>query len=182
MVTRVVGRFVAAGAGTAAGAGVLAHGVVLLATDPGRPGWVWLGGGAALVGVGLAMLDRRDATRAMVANLGGAAGLLVASLTWLVVSIVTLAEGGDRVGPIGAFGIGCATTAAFMAVSTAYSNPEEVIDLLSGWIAAGMLGFAAGLFVVAFYMGLHGRGAAWLALVPGIGFLLAALPMLEDLG
>jgi len=182
METRVIGRFVAAGAGTAAGAGVLAHGVVLLAAHPGRPGWVWLGGGAALVGVGLALLDRRDATRALVANFGGAAGLLVAGITWLAVSIVTLVDGGDRVGPIGAFGIGCAATAAFMAVSTAYSDPKEVIDLLPGWVAAGMLGFAAGLFVVAFYMGLHGHGWAWLALLPGIGFLLAALPMLEDLG
>jgi len=181
MVTRVIGRFVAAGAGTAAGAGVFAHGVVLLATHPGRPGWVWLAGGAALVGVGLALLDRRDTTRALVANFGGAAGLLVAGLTWLVVSIVTLVEDGDRAGPIGAFGIGCAATATFMAISTAYGDPEEVTDLLPGWIAAGMLGFAAGLFVAAFSMGLQGHGAAWLALVPGIGFFLAALPMLEDL-
>jgi len=182
MVTRVIGRFVAAGAGTAAGVGVLAHGVVLLGAHPGRPGWAWLGGGAALVGVGLALLDRRHTTRALVANFGGAAGLLVAGLIWLVVSIVTLVEGGDGAGPIGAFGVGCAATAAFMAVSTAYSDPEEVVDLLPGWVGAGMLGFAAGLFVVAFYMGLQGHGAAWLALVPGIGFFLGALPLLEDLG
>jgi hypothetical protein len=94
MVTRVVGRFVAAGAGTAA----LAYGVVLLAAHPGRPGWAWLAGGAALIGVGLALLDRQATTRALVANLGGAASLLAAGLTWLVVSIVTLAEGGDRAG------------------------------------------------------------------------------------
>jgi hypothetical protein len=117
-----------------------------------------------------------------VANLGGAASLLAAGLTWLVVSIVTLAEGGNRAGPVGAFGIGCAVTAAFMAVATAYTDPEDVIDLLLGRVAAALLGFAAGLFVVAFYLGLQGQAVAWLALLPGVGCLLAALPMLEDLG
>jgi hypothetical protein len=182
MVTRVVGRFAAAGAGTAAGAGVLAYGVALLSAHPGRPAAAWLAGGAALVGAGLALLDRQNLTSALVANLGGAAGLLVGGVTWLVVSIVTLVQGGDRAGPVGAFGIGCAVTAGLMALSTAYSDPEEIIDLLPGWIAAGMLGFAAGLFVVAFYQGLHGQPWAFLALLPGVGCLLAALLMFEDVG
>ena len=155
---------------------------MLLAAHPGRPGAAWLAGGAALVGVGLALLDRQNVTHAVVANLGGAACLLAAGLTWLVVSIVTLVEGGDRAGPVGAFGIGCAVTAAFMAVSTAYSDPKEIIDLLPEWIAAGFLGFGAGLFVVAFYQGLNGQPWAWLALVPGVGCLLAALPIFDDLG
>src|SRR4051812_41307433 len=114
MVTRVVGRFAAAGAGTAAGAGVLAYGVALLSAHPGRPAAAWLAGGAALVGAGLALLDRQNLTSALVANLGGAAGLLVGGVTWLVVSIVTLVQGGDRAGPVGAFGIGCAVTAGLM--------------------------------------------------------------------
>jgi hypothetical protein len=38
-----------------------------------------------------------------------------------------------------------------------------------------------GLVVVGFYEGLHGTPEAWLALVPGLGFSLAPLPLLDDM-
>lgn len=181
MVTNTVGRWAVAGAGIIGGAGVLAHGVMLCAAQPGRTAVAWLAAGAALVGVGLALLAPRNDTAAVVTVFGGAGCLLAAGITWLVVSIVTLVEGGDRAGPTGAFGVFVAVTAALMALFSLYSDPEEPNELLQGWVTAGMLGAGVGLFVVAFYVGLRGDPGAWVALLPGAGFLLIGLMMAGQL-
>jgi len=179
---KVAGLVLTGGAFAAAGLAVLVHGAKIVVAQPGRTAALWLGGGAALLGIGLSALDRKDdELREKVGAIGGAAGLLAGGVTALVVGIVTLVKGGDAAGVVGAMEIGCAVTAFVMALAAFSSESDELVDKLIGWNVGGSIGIGVGLIVVGFYEGLHGTPEAWLALVPGIGFSLAPLPLLDDM-
>jgi len=179
---KAAGRVLTGGAFAGAGLALLVHGAGVLAAQPGRVAALWLGAGAALLGLGVSVLDRGDnEVREAVAAFGGAAALLAGGGTALVVGIVILVKGGDGAGVAGATVIGCAVMALVMALVAVYTESDEFVDLVIGWHLAGSVGIGVGLIVVGCYEGLRGTPEAWFALAPGLGFLLAPLPLAEDL-
>jgi hypothetical protein len=148
----------------------------------GQAAALWLAAGAAALGIGLSTLDRGvGEVREMVAAFGGGAGLLAGGVTVLVVGIMILVKGGDEAGVAGSTAIGCAVMAFVMALGALYHDSDEIADLVIGWYVGGSMGVGAGLIVVGFYEGLRSTPWAWIALLPGLGFFLAPLPLLDDL-